>query len=396
MDSDMLHFTPAGLRDSISRARRIVIKIGTNTLSRSLEYRNRISTGPESVIGIDSGYLHRVALQIAGLMSQGKEIIIVTSGAIGMGSRELGFERKVTEVNLRQACAAIGQPLLMNEYHKAFGVYGMTVAQLLVTRESWDQRSSYLNLKNAVETLLGLKVVPVFNENDSISTAEIGNAFGDNDQLSAYIASKIDAELLILLSDIDALYDSNPRENPQARAIPYVKELTPEILAAAGGKGSEFSTGGMKTKLKAVDIAGDAGCRVIIAHGRADNVIQRICEGEEIGTLFEAHQPLKNRSRWIKNARAQGTLKIDPGALAAVRHKNSLLVTGLLQVEGTFDQGAIVLVNDAVKLITSFSSDELRLVQGKHSAEIDQILGPGRSAIIARPEDMVFIDHPES
>jgi len=159
-------------------------------------------------------------------IQKGKQLILVTSGAIGMGARELGLSKRVTEVRMRQACAAIGQPILMEEYRRAFGVFGLVAAQLLVTRDEWDDRASYLNLRKTVETLLEGRVIPVFNENDSVSTAEIGNAFGDNDRLSAYVASKIDAELLIMLSDVDSLYDADPRENPAARRIPYVRELS--------------------------------------------------------------------------------------------------------------------------------------------------------------------------
>ncbi|HCO49099.1 MAG TPA: glutamate 5-kinase, partial [Spirochaetaceae bacterium] len=172
---------------------------------------------------------------------------------------------------------------------------------------TWDDRAAYLNLRATVETLLEGRVIPVFNENDSVSTAEIGNAFGDNDRLSAYVASKIDAELLVILSDVDSLYDADPRENPNAKRIPYVAELTSEHLAAAGGRGSEFSTGGMKTKLAAVAVARDAGCRVVIAHGREPRVVSRIVAGEALGTLFDAAHALRNRVRWLKNSRPRGT-----------------------------------------------------------------------------------------
>jgi glutamate 5-kinase len=240
--------------------------------------------------------------------------------------------------------------------------------------------------------------VPVFNENDVVSTAEIGNAFGDNDQLSAYIASKVDAELLVILSDVDALYDSDPRSNPGANAIPYVRGLTPEILAAAGGKGSEFSTGGMATKLKAVEIARDAGCRVVIADGRANRAITRILAGEELGTLFDASHGLKNRQRWLKNSKAKGAITIDEGALGAIRAKNSLLPRGVTAVEGSFVRGDVVLVNGAgraegaAKVVTSLSSEELESVMGKRSEEVEAILGPGASKVVARPEETVFLE----
>jgi len=388
-------------RASLSRANRIVIKIGTSTIMRRKDSPGRLCGHPSSVEaegGIDVEYLHRVAAQIAELSRAGKQVIVVTSGAIGMGARELGIAKRVTELPMRQACAAIGQIALMDEYRRAFGVFGLTPAQLLVTRDAWDNRSAYLNLRASVETLLEARAIPVFNENDVVSTAEIGNAFGDNDQLSAYIASKIDAELLLILSDVDALYDSDPRQNPGAKALSYVRDLTPEILAAAGGKGSEFSTGGMATKLKAVEIARDAGCKVAIADGRASRVISRILAGEGIGTLFDAAHGLKNRQRWIKNSKAQGIITVDEGALGAIRDRNSLLPRGVVAVEGRFDRGDIVLVRatarepGSAKVVTSLSSVELESVMGRKSEEVEAILGAGAAKVVARPEETVFLD----
>jgi glutamate 5-kinase len=237
-----------------------------------------------------------------------------------------------------------------------------------------------------------MRIIPIFNENDTVSTAEIGSAFGDNDQLSALIASKIDAELLILLSDIDALYDEDPRLVPTAEAIHHVSKLTPEILASAGGNGSEFSTGGMKTKLKAVTIARDAGCSVILAHGRTPRILPRLLEGEELGTLFDPAEPLRNRTRWLKNAIPSGHIQVDQGALKAMREKKSLLPKGLISVEGVFEAGAVVQVNDSAHIVSTFSSEELRRIQGHHSQEIATILGPHAKDLIARPEDTVFLD----
>ena len=369
----------AKARAAIAAARRIVIKIGTNTIARQ-----------KGSSGIDTEYLHRIAAEIADLVRDGRQIILVTSGAVGMGAHELGLARKPKDIKIKQACAAIGQPLLMHEYGAAFNFFGLTAAQLLVTRDAWDRRTAYLNLRSTVEALIERRVVPVFNENDSVSTVEI--AFGDNDQLSAYVASKIDAELLIILSDVDALYDADPRSNPEAKAIPYVRELVPEMMASAGGKGTEFSTGGMKTKLLAVNIAGDAGCRVVIAHGRAPGVITRILAGETVGTLFDATSSLRNRQRWIKNASPQGSIFIDEGALAAIRANASLLPRGVLGVDGHFDRGAIVLVNGVAKVLTSISSDELAEARGKRTTPVAGRSMNTGSGLVARPEDIVFLD----
>lgn len=380
------------MKRNFEHVQRIVLKIGTNMLSRQAG-EEPISPRGKAAGPLDIEYMHRMAQQIAGLMRAGKQVLLVTSGAIGMGAKELGLSKRVTDIEMRQACAAIGQPLLMEEYRRVFGVYGITVAQILITRDDWDNRASYLNLRASVDTLLDMKVLPIFNENDTISTAEIGNAFGDNDQLSAYIASKIDAELLVLLTDIDALYDANPRENPQAKPIHYVEKLSPEIYEAAGDRGSEFSTGGMKTKIKAVEIARDAGCKVLLAHGRTPDLLTRLIAGEDIGTLFESAHPLKNRTRWIKNARPQGTIFIDDGAMEAILSKHSLLPRGIIRVEGVFDRGAVVLVNNDVKLVSSYSSSELESIRGKHSSELAAILGEKSKELIARPEDMAFLKH---
>ena len=387
----------ATARAELTAANRIVVKIGTATIAhpKGVPARLTVSQAAESEAsrgGVDTEYIYRVAAQFADLVKAGKQLILVTSGAIGMGARELGLQKRITEVRMRQACAAIGQPILMEEYRAAFGIFGLTAAQLLVTRDAWDDRASYLNLRATVETLLQDKVIPVFNENDCVSTAEIGNAFGDNDRLSAYIASKIDAELLIILSDVDALYDADPRSNPAAKRIHYVRELTGEHLAAAGGKGSEFSTGGMKTKLAAVAIARDAGCRVVIAHGREPRVIARVVAGEPIGTLFDAAHALKNRIRWLKNSQPKGKLTIDAGALAAIRERNSLLPRGVLAIEGDFGRDSVVLVNETVKILSNFSSAELTAVMGKKSEEIEAILGKGSPHVVARPEDTAFLD----
>ncbi|MBN2873459.1 MAG: glutamate 5-kinase [Spirochaetales bacterium] len=381
----------AEARRSLAGAKRVVIKIGTNTITRQKDAPSRVSAGPaDDRGGIDVEYLHRVAAEIADLAREGRQILLVSSGAVGMGARELGLDRKPKDTRTKQACAAIGQPLLMEEYRKAFTVYGLTAAQLLVTRDAWDNRAAYLNLRSTVEALLERRVIPVFNENDSVETAEM--AFGDNDPLSAYVASKIDAELLVILSDVESLYDADPRSHPGARAIPYVRELAPDILAAAGGRGTEFSTGGMKTKLIAVSIARDAGCRVVIAHGRSPRVISRILGGEAAGTLFDATSELRNRERWIKNTRSQGTILVDDGALAAMRARNSLLPRGVTGVEGRFERGAVVSVNGVARVLTSLSSAELMELMGKRSDQRGGRSESGSSKVVARPDDTVFID----
>jgi glutamate 5-kinase len=310
-----------------------------------------------------------------------------------MKEKQSKLTGKIKDIKMRQACAAIGQPLLMAEYRKSFLRYGVTVAQVLLTADVLNNRKTYLNLRNSIETLLNLSVVPILNENDSVSTEEIGSAFGDNDRLSALVASKMDADLLIMLTDIDALYDKDPRRFADAKPIPAVFEITEEIAQTAGGKGSEFSTGGMKTKIEAAKIASNAGCRMVLANGRLKNVIGRIIAGEEIGTIFMPKRKLSNRARWILNSAPAGVIHIDDGAMQAVRNHKSLLPSGIKSVEGVFEAGCVVMLNDKAKAVTNFSSSQLKTLAGRHSSEIKKLLGPGHRDVVAIPEDIVFLEY---
>ena len=364
---------------NFENANRIVVKIGTNILTKDS--------------GVDAGYVRRIARQISELLKTGRQVVIVSSGAIGMGSGQLEQVSKVKNVKMRQAYAAIGQPLLMAEWRKSFLRYGVTVAQVLVTAEVLNNRKTYLNLRNSIETLLKLGVVPVLNENDSVSTDEIGTAFGDNDTLSALVASKIDADVLIMLSDIDALYDKDPRKSAGAKAAAAVYEITEDIMRSAGGRGSGLGTGGMKTKIEAAKIAADAGCRMVLANGRLKNVVGRIVAGDEIGTVFMPRRKLSNRSRWILNNAAAGVIHIDKGAMRAVKNRKSLLPSGVVSVKGTFEAGAVVMLNDNAKAVTNLSSSQLKALAGKHSSEIRKSLGPKHRDVVAIPEDIVIIDY---
>ncbi len=365
------------MRD-FSKAKRMVIKIGTNILTKDA--------------GVDAGYVRRVAGQVSALLQTGRQVVIVSSGAIGMGLGQLETE-SAKNIKMRQACAAIGQPLLMAEYRKSFQRYDVTVAQVLLTAEVLNNRKTYLNLRHSIETLLKLSVVPILNENDSVSTEEIGSAFGDNDKLSALVASKIDADLLIMLSDIDALYDKNPRQFSDAKPIPTVFEITSDIIRNAGGKGSKHATGGMKTKIEAAKIASNAGCRLVLADGRLKDVISRIVAGESIGTIFMPRRKLSNRARWILNSAPAGTICIDDGAMRAVKARKSLLPSGITSVKGAFEAGAVVMLNDRAKAVASIGSTQLRTLAGKHSTEIKKLLGPKHRDVVAIPEDIVIIDY---
>ncbi|UCG47226.1 MAG: glutamate 5-kinase [Phycisphaerales bacterium] len=366
------------MRD-FSKAKRIVVKIGTKILTKGEK--------------VDAPYVGLVAKQVSIQVKAGRQFVIVTSGAIGMGVGRLGLHNAYMDMSMRQACAAIGQPLLMGHYCRQFANHGVTAAQVLLTAEVFNNRKTYLNLRHSIEKLLEMGAVPILNETDSVSTEEIGTAFGDNDRLSALVASKVDADLLIMLTDIDRLYEKDPRMFPLAEPIEVVYEITPEIMRNARGKGSTYATGGMRTKIGAARIASDAGCRIVIANGRLRNVVGRIIAGENIGTLFMPKRKLSNRSRWILNSAAAGTIHVDEGALKALRRRKSLLAAGVTGVDGWFEAGQVVMVNTKAKAVASIGSEQLSQVAGKHSREIKKLLGPQHRDVVAIPEDIVFIDY---
>jgi glutamate 5-kinase len=364
------------MRD-FSKTKLVVVKVGTNTLSKDG--------------GLDTAFVRNMAKQIKAIIDQGRKVVMITSGAIGMGAGALKLTTKPAGMKLRQACAAIGQPLLMQEYRKAFAKHGVLVAQVLLTADVLNKRATYLNLRNSIETLLELGVVPILNENDSVSTEEIGSAFGDNDRLSALVASKLDADLLILLSDIDALYDKDPRVFADAKPLSAVHEITDDIIKSAGKPGSMHASGGMKTKILAAQIASNAGCRMVLAHGRVKNVLIEVLAGKAIGTVFLPKRRLSNRARWILNSVPAGTIVIDEGAMKAVRNHNSLLPSGIVSIQGEFEAGEVVSLNSDAKAVTSFSSMELAAIAGKHSTEIRNILGPKHRDVVATPDDILLL-----
>jgi glutamate 5-kinase len=325
---------------------RIVVKIGTNT----------ICTKDGTV---DLAYISDVARQVIELSDKGTQIIIVTSGAIGSGSSELGLEGKPRNMATKQACAAVGQAILMMAYRDIFAKYGKTVGQVLLTYGAFSERARYLNLRKAIDEMFRMGVIPVVNENDVISTDEIEEMFGDNDKLSALVASKIDADLLILLTDVDGLYDRNPEVDPDARLIPTVDEVTKDIERIAGAATSDRSTGGMKTKINAAKIAMQSGCNMVIANGRLENVIVRVATGEEIGTLFTAQRRYSNKERWILFASPRGKILVDEGAERALRQGKSLLPCGITGVEGRFKEADVVRIGNFAKGISNFPSSEL-------------------------------------
>ncbi|MGM0431268.1 MAG: glutamate 5-kinase [Spirochaetota bacterium] len=361
-----------------SHYKRIVIKIGTNLL--------------RAEDGINTDFLADVADQVARAAEKGYQPLIVSSGAIGLGAGELGYTQKVQSIQKRQAFASIGQPLLMDQYRRAFKAHNLVVAQILLTRSILNNRKSFINLKNSVEALLALGVVPIVNENDSVSTDEIGTAFGDNDTLSALVASKIDADLLLILTDIDGLYDRDPKKHADAKLVPTVEVVDARVRSWAAGAGSSFSTGGMQTKLKAAEIAARAGCGCVIAKGDEPQIILQILAGKQLGTYVYPAQRMAQRSRWIMQSVPSGTIHVDQGAVDALKANKSLLPSGVVSVEGVFDKGAVVMINDVAKAVPSFNSREIETLIGVHSSSIRERVGEDRRDVIARPEDIVFLE----
>lgn len=361
-------------------ARRIVVKIGTNTICRA--------DGT-----IDQSYLEGVARQVMDLSGKGIQSIIVTSGAIGSGTSELGLDRRPQEMGAKQACAAVGQAMLMMAWRDAFRKHGKCVGQVLLTYGAFSDRIRYLNLKKAMDEMLNLGAIPIVNENDVIATDEIEEIFGDNDKLSALVASKSDADLLILLTDVDGLYDRNPEVDPDARLISTVDEITKDIERIAGKNLSERSVGGMRTKISAARIAMQSGINMVIANGRTKNVISRVVKGEELGTLFTARSRYTNKQRWILFAGPMGKINVDKGAERAVRQGSSLLPCGVTSVEGRFKKGEVVRIGTFAKGVSNFSSSDLPKLLERYSHDKAQGNGKvGNNKVVVSNENIIILE----
>ena len=332
----------SNVRTALTQSRRIVVKLGTNVIMRS--------DGAPAL-----GRLYGIMESIAALRHQGKEILVVSSGAVGLGLQQLGLSGKPKHLAMKQACAAIGQGRLMALYQEGFARLGIIAAQVLLTEHDFANRSSYLNLRATLDHLISLGVVPIINENDTVSTAELESqddfhplpVFGDNDKLSALVTGGADADTLLILSDVDGLFTGNPHKDPEAKLIPVVPALTPEIEAFADGQSSR-GRGGMASKLSAVRVATQAGARVVIANGATHEILDHVMAGENVGTLFEPGTRLKGRKRWIAHAsQIAGRIRVNAGAQEAIQlHRASLLPAGIIALEGAFQAEDIVAIAD--------------------------------------------------
>ncbi len=318
-------------REQIKDAKRIVVKVGTSTLLH-----------PNGKINLYR--IEHLVRELSDLASQGKEVVLVTSGAIGVGMVRMGLEKRPDSIQERQALASIGQVLLMHLYDKFFTEYGQIAGQVLLTKENFANHSQYINGRNTIMTMLQKGMIPVINENDAVTIAEV--KIGDNDTLSATVAAMVDADVLIILSDIDGVYDANPQTNPDAKLLREIKEITQAVEQLAGGAGSNVGTGGMATKIEAAKIATAAGVTMFIASGSQNGVVRGILQGEDYGTVFPpkpAH--LRARKGWLAfGRRLSGVLFVDKGCVKALKAGSSLLAAGITGTEGEYLAGSTVRV----------------------------------------------------
>ena len=369
-------------KDMLGDIGRVVIKVGTSSITMGGS-------------GTSQPFMDSVAEQVKKLRDSGLDVLIVTSGAIGIGLMAMDAHPKPKEVPIRQAAASVGQSILMQKWNDSFQKQNLIVAQILLTFDFYSDREKYLNLRNAIQTLLAHGVVPIINENDAVCVKEIDAMFGDNDTLSAYVSSKMDADLLIILSDVDGLYDKNPKTNKDAKIITTVKEIDDKILAMAGDTNSNVGVGGMKTKIKAAQICHEAGCNMIIASSSVKDAILKAVDGDEIGTIFVTDKKERKKSLWIRSAHPLGQIMVDDGAMKAIGKHLSLLAIGVKDVKGIFDRGDVVEIvcNGKViaKGIPDYSSEDIAKIKGLHSDKISEMLGHKNYDNVVRSENMAHL-----
>jgi len=361
--------------------RRIVVKLGTSTMTGGTA---RLS--PARLVDLVG--------QMAAVVAQGRQLLVVSSGAIAAGRERLNYPQLPKDIPVKQMLAAVGQPRLMALYEQLFGLYGLTVAQVLLTRADLSDRRRYLNSRNTLSALLGQGVIPIINENDTVATEEI--RVGDNDNLSALVCNLIEADLLLLLTDQRGLLSADPRRDPSASLIQEVTQavIPDELWRAAGGSAGGLGTGGMVTKLQAADLARRSGATVVIAQGSLPGVITRLVNGEALGTRFS---PLATALDWRKRfllagSHAPGALAVDEGAVRALRNGGSLLPVGVCSLQGRFERGDVVSVVDAAgseiaRGLVNYASPDLERILGVQSDQIEAILG------FAYGDEVIHRDH---
>ncbi len=371
-------------RKVLGRSRRIVVKVGSSILA-----------------SVEKGLLYDVfshlTKEISDLKRQGYEIVLVSSGAIAAGMEKLGYKTRPQAITQKQATAAVGQTRLMNIYEDCFSRYQQMVAQILLTRDDLSHRRRFLNARNTLLTLLELGIIPIINENDTVVVDEI--KFGDNDNLSALITNLIGADLLIILTDIDGLCDSDPRVNPHARCIPLVEEVDVDLDGIVGETKSEISVGGMISKIQAARKASRFGIPTVVARGNKEGVLHQILKGKEIGTLIlPKREALSSRKHWIAfNPKPKGDVIVDDGAKKALVQKGkSLLPSGVIKIRGNFNRGDLVTClgprgKEFARGLVNYSAAELEKIRGLRSDQIESALGYKYSDEVIHRDDLVVL-----
>jgi glutamate 5-kinase len=364
------------------QARRVVVKVGSALL---------VEAGSGLV---NRDWLTALAQDVHRLRARGQDVLLVSSGAIALGRRQLGLEPGKLKLEESQAAAAVGQIRLAHAWKEVLEQHGLTVAQILLTFGDTEERRRYLNARSTLATLLKLGAVPVINENDTVATAEI--RYGDNDRLAARVAQMISADCLVLLSDVDGLYSADPRLDPAARFIPAVHAITPQIEAMGSGAISGVGSGGMATKISAAKIAVAAGCHMCVAAGRELHPLQRVEQAGRCTWFYPAATPATVRKQWIAGTlKPAGELQVDAGAVQALRSGKSLLPAGVMRVSGKFKRGDALIVRDSAGVeiargLSAYSSGDADRLRGRKSSEIEALLGfRGRDEIIHR-DDLVI------
>jgi glutamate 5-kinase len=371
-------------RKLLKSVKRVVIKIGSRVLT-------------DADGGLDHGVIGRICADIALLREQGKQVIVVSSGAIAAGRSELGLTEKPKTIPQKQAAAAIGQTRLMRAYEEALAPHALKAAQLLLTSEDLGSRQRFLNARATIDTLLGFGIIPVINENDTVVVDEI--KFGDNDNLSALVTNVAESDLLVILTDVAGLYSADPGENPDARLIPLVQGITRELERAAGGSASSVGTGGMATKVAAAKKAGKNGVPTILVAGKLAGILSSAMSGEEVGTLFLPQGTgLNRRKHWIAyTLKPAGRVTVDDGARnVLLKQGKSLLPSGIVGVDGRFERGACVRIcgtdgKEFARGLTDYSSGEISRLAGHKSGEIEALLGYRYADVIVHRDNLVVI-----
>ncbi|MBU0762200.1 MAG: glutamate 5-kinase [Candidatus Altiarchaeota archaeon] len=364
-----------------SSATKVVVKVGTASITTKLR--------------LDEGKLDKLGAEIASLKASGLEVIIVSSGAIACGMTKLGLKQKPRDINLLQACAAVGQNELMKAYGQMFTKHGFVVAQILVTKQDFENRTRYLNIRNTFNSLLKLGVIPIVNENDSVSVDEI--KFGDNDTLSALIASNLGADLLILMSSMDGLYTLDPRKSENAKKIHEVRQITDDI-EMLDGKSWGGGVGGIRSKVIAGKTMMKCGIPMAIVDARMSGVLKRLFNGEPVGTVFIPGEKLDNKHQWMLfSTKTRGSVTVDSGAKNILKTgKTSLLPAGVTKVKGEFNKGEAISILDSEGIefargISNFTSEEIGKIRGLKCSEISSKLGKKTCNEIIYHDNMILL-----